>query len=404
VINDYKYPVALPAPALYGQFNHLDNTDVPLNALLKIGFKEVFEVAKAAEIISDRTRQIMEEQDDLPRPIISCACPAVVRLIRVEYAELIGNLLPLIPPVELAARMAVKKIMSERPEIRREDIGIIFITPCPAKITYMHTPLGISESEIDASLPIKEVYPLMLEFMPEIASKGEENIPELQSSGRMGMSWSSSGGEATALLTENYLAADGIENVLQVLDSLEEDRLGDLDFIELNACAGGCVGGVLTVENPYIAQTRIKKLRKFMPVSLNHFENGQGEIINNDTPIEYIDYVALQKLSDDYGEAMELMSKMKEIEESLPALDCGACGAPSCAAFAEDIIRGNARKSDCIILMRDRLSELTSDDERAHDFIPAPFRTGEPAGGNAAENDAEPKGVQILEQTDGRQR
>ncbi|MDR0596375.1 MAG: 4Fe-4S binding protein, partial [Clostridiales Family XIII bacterium] len=377
VINSYKYSVALPAPALYGQFNHLDSTDIALHALVAMGFDEVFEVAKAAEIVSDYTRQMMEELDDLPHPIISCACPAVVRLIRVEYPELIGNLHRLVPPVELAARMAVRKVMGEHPELAREDIGIVFITPCPAKVTYMRSPLGFDASEIDAAIAIKEIYPKLLEHMPGIAETYETSLPELQSAGRMGVSWCGSGGEATALLTDSYLAADGIENVVHVLDSLEEERLGDLDFIELNACAGGCVGGVLTVENPYIAHTRIQKLRKFMPVSLNHFDSGQEGMIKNDKQIEYVDYVAVQKLSDDYEEAMALLEQMKEIEESLPALDCGACGAPSCAAFAEDIIRGNAKKTDCIISMRDMLTELAEKEEMAESFIPRPFRTGE---------------------------
>ncbi|MDR0519554.1 MAG: 4Fe-4S binding protein [Clostridiales Family XIII bacterium] len=377
VIKRYRYSVALPAPALYGQFGNLESTDIVLNALVAIGFDEVFEVAKAAEIVSDYTRKIMEEEDNLPHPLISCACPAVVRLIRVEYPELIENLHRTVPPVELAARMAVRKVMDEHPELTRSDIGIVFITPCPAKVTYMRSPMGLDSSEIDAAVAMKEIYPKLLEHMPEIAETYETSLPELQSAGRMGVSWCGSGGEATALLTESYLAADGIENVVHVLDSLEEERLGDLDFIELNACAGGCVGGVLTVENPYIAHTRIQKLRKFMPVSLNHFECGQENLIKDDKPLDYVDYVAVQKLSEDYEEALSLLERMGEIEESLPGLDCGACGAPSCKAFAEDIIRGKAKQSDCIISMRDQLLQLAEKEGISESFIPRPFRTGE---------------------------
>ena len=43
--------------ALYGQFQHLDSVDIVLNGLLKIGFHKVYEVAKAAEMISDFERQ-----------------------------------------------------------------------------------------------------------------------------------------------------------------------------------------------------------------------------------------------------------------------------------------------------------------------------------------------------------
>ena len=67
--------------------------------------------------------------------------------------------------------------------------------------------------------------------------------------------------------TERHLAADGIENVIRVLSDLEDEKYPDLDFVELNACAGGCVGGVLQVENPYIAKAKMKHLRRTMPVS-----------------------------------------------------------------------------------------------------------------------------------------
>ena len=53
ILKNYQYCVALPEPALYGQFQHLDNVDIVLNGLLKMGFHKVWEVAKAAEMISD---------------------------------------------------------------------------------------------------------------------------------------------------------------------------------------------------------------------------------------------------------------------------------------------------------------------------------------------------------------
>ena len=33
----------------------------------------------------------------------------------------------------------------------------------------------------------------------------------------------------------------------------------------------------------------------------------------------------------------------------LPGIDCGACGAPNCRAFAEDVVRGVASRADCIV-------------------------------------------------------
>ena len=45
IINNYKYKIALPAPALYGQFDHMEDVDYILNGLKECGFDDVFEVA-----------------------------------------------------------------------------------------------------------------------------------------------------------------------------------------------------------------------------------------------------------------------------------------------------------------------------------------------------------------------
>ena len=71
-LQGFRYNVAIPAPALFGQFNGLDNLDYVLTGLKKIGFDSVFEVSRAAELVSEATRRLIKE-DNLKRPIISSA-------------------------------------------------------------------------------------------------------------------------------------------------------------------------------------------------------------------------------------------------------------------------------------------------------------------------------------------
>ena len=106
-IRNYKYTVALPAPSLYTQFNNLTNVDIVLNALLSMGFDDVFEVSAAAELVSEASRAYISEHRD-EAPFISTACPTIVRIIRVKYPTLIPRLLPLKPPVEVAAEEIVR--------------------------------------------------------------------------------------------------------------------------------------------------------------------------------------------------------------------------------------------------------------------------------------------------------
>ena len=110
VLKKYEYTVALPAPSLYSQFNNLDDVNIVLNALLLMGFNDVFEVSAAAEMVSEATREYISAHEE-KLPLISTACPSVVRLIRVRFPNLIPHMLPLNPPVEVAASLAVKKAL-----------------------------------------------------------------------------------------------------------------------------------------------------------------------------------------------------------------------------------------------------------------------------------------------------
>lgn len=360
----FKYKIALPAPALYGQFNNLDDTNYILTALKKIGFDDVYEVARGAEIVSDATRKWLKENGK-GKTIISSACPAVVRLIRVRYPKLIPNVLPMNPPMVEAAIQA-RKIAKEKTGLEDSDIGVFFITPCPAKITAIKNPICNEVSYINGAFSIKDIYPSLLKKMSR-----EEEPEDINNAGLIGVGWANSGGEAAGVLKERYLAADGIENVMQVLAEIENEKLPDLEFVELNACPGGCVGGPLTVENPYVAKARIQRLRKYLPVSKNRLET--DEIPDHMMWEKPLTATHSLKLADNVFDAMELMTKVYEIQALLPGLDCGTCGAPSCNAMAKDIAKGRAELTDCIFRMKEEISDETA----AEELIPAPFRDEE---------------------------
>ena len=367
-IIDYKYRIALPAPALYAQFQNLEDATPILRAIPMLGFDSVFEVASAAELVSEVTRRLMKEKT-LKKPVISSACPAVVRLIRVCFPDLLENLLPINPPVEEAARLAREHAVKET-GLRPKDIGVFFISPCPAKITSFKSPLGMEKSNVDGAVGINDIYPVLLKIM----EKGDKyNIPNAeQKSGIIGMSWAASGGEASGILNENALHADGIENCMKILEEVENGTLDSIDFIELNACQGGCVGGCLTSENPYIAKTRLRKLRKYAPVARNTIEvEGIPEHFLKESDIEPCDDV--MKLASNVTEAMTRMKRMNELLEVFPGLDCGTCGAPSCRALAEDIVRGLASEDDCVFRMKQNLAQMENSNE-FESLIPAPFR------------------------------
>ena len=348
----FKWKIALPAPTLYGQFDNLDDVNYVLNGLLKIGFDDVYEVSKAAEIVSAYTR-IYLQTEGVKKPAISSACPVILRLIALRFPSLEEHVIHMLPPMEMAARFAKEKALKEHPELSSEDIGVCFISPCPAKASYVKNGFAGYKSEVDTVVSISDVY---FQLIGEMSA--EDNIDELSESGRIGISWAKSGGEATAIFNEDYLAADGIENVIHVLDQVETGNIPPLEFIELNACTGGCVGGVLTMQNPFIARARLQSLRRYLPVSQNSLPAGTNYIPDCFLFEDMPEYDSITRLGGSIAESMRMMADIQNFKSTLPGIDCGACGAPTCRAFAEDVIKKTACPEDC------RLRDACTDKDR----------------------------------------
>lgn len=324
-IKNFKYKVALPTPSIYGQFNNLTDKNYVLTALKRIGFDAVYEVAAAAELVSRATVDYIKHEAKA-KPVISSACPAVLNLIQMRYEHLIPHLSPIMSPEQLAARLARKEAIAKG--YKREEIGIFLISPCAAHVLELKTH---DACDVNGVLSIKEVYFPLLAEMNKLTQATVENIG---TAGSLGVSWGSSTGEAHGLGFDNYLAADGMENVCAVLNELEHDKLYGLEFLELNACASGCVGGSLNIENPFLARTRIRQLRNSL-----HTVSSSEEVGNLSRDYKY-EPKNIFILDENRVNAMKKAMRIKQIYETLPHMDCGACGAPCCMAFAEDIVRG----------------------------------------------------------------
>ena len=71
-----------------------------------------------------------------------------------------------------------------------------------------------------------------------------------------------------------------------------------------------------------------------------------------------LEYRPINQLDDDRQVSIRMMADIQKIYDGLPCLDCGSCGAPTCRAFAEDIVKGEASENDCIVRMRETLENL----------------------------------------------
>ena len=340
-MDKFKWKIALPAPSLYGQFDNLEDVDYVLDGLIKIGFDDVFEVSAAAELVSAYTRLYLKTEG-VKKPAISSACPVVIRLIGLRFPSLTDNIIHMLPPMEIAAMLARKKAKREHPELTDEEIGVCFISPCPAKVSYVKNGFAGYKSQVDTVVSINDIY---FQLIAKMQPKAD--IKSLSNSGMIGIGWASTGGEATAIFNESYLAADGIENVIRVLDQVENGNIPPLEFSELNACSGGCVGGVMTMQNPFIAKARLQTLRRYLPVSQNFLSKEESYIPESYIFNEIPTYHPISRLSDSMAESMRMMADIQKLRDTLPGIDCGACGAPNCRAFAEDTVRNRSCGAKC---------------------------------------------------------
>lgn len=358
-INDYKYKVAIPAPAIIGQFKTRHSMDRILSAIKSLGFDEVVEVAYGAEIVG-RALKYEFHAKHYPKPLISSACPAVVKLIQVRFPELTKNICRLNSPMALTARL-IRKRLREQTNIKNSDVGIFFITPCAAKATMVNNPSSTEEdlyANIDGAIAIKDVYNDISSFLND-GAKADTNYNSTPEA----FSWALSGGESDYLKNKNVLHVDGIQNVINVLEEIECGKLDTIEFFEGLACIGGCVGGCLTVENNYVAKMYIQERAKnAKQTSILHMSEEYVKEVYNSGMMHIKERIVprpAEPLDQDINKAIEKMQEIEVLESHLPGLDCGSCGAPGCRALAEDIVTGKAREIDCVFVLKDRVLELS---------------------------------------------
>lgn len=348
-IKKFTFKVAMPAPSFYGQFKK--PVETVLSSLYALGFDYIYEVAGAADITSSYIRKYLKSIDS-KKPAISSSCPSLVRLIMLEFPSLTGNIIRINSPMEIAARL-VKKHLNKKLGISEKEIGAFFISPCAAKMTAVNNPLGTEKSSVDGVISMRDLAPFILK---STSNSGYE----IKSTSR-GIGWSISGGESKAAMIDNSLYVDGIHNCIDVLKEIELGRLNDVDFFEGLACPGGCIGGPLTVENLYVTKNRIKRLMDSIPS--HTYSCKISEPVDNNLFLMDKELISAKSLTldTDVGKAIEKLSAIDRIVPNLPGLDCGACGAPTCKALAEDIVRGWANEMDCIFLLKKKISLLAQE-------------------------------------------
>ena len=344
--SQFEYIAAIPSPVLYSQFNRdINPTDI-LNGLKAIGFDDAIDLTPSCESVSIAIQEYLNDNPK-ERPIISSFCPTVIRLIQVKYPGLAGLLLPVDSPMEISARDWKLQISDEK-GIKVEKIGAIYITPCPSKMRAIRQHPRKRMSFLDGAISIQDIYNPLLSALLKSERKNLDSDENMKYG--VGLAWAILGGQAKFLKAENSVAVGGINHVIHILDDIENGKIKDINYVECHACIEGCIGGSLTIENPYVSRSNTLHLLKIYGEEFSQNKSKiktlykKGYFSLNEKLTSY----PLQPLDRDLAEAIKKMKKKEEIFRELPQLDCGLCGSPTCMTFAEDVIRGKVPITDCI--------------------------------------------------------
>lgn len=350
-----KYPVLLLPSIFTAQFEEKIKEKTILSALYHLGFKHVFEVEKSVDFIKEEMQKTVNENNGF-KPIISTFCPAIVRLIQVKFPVLVQNLYLLKPPLDLTA-LYIRKLLTEEDNIPVKDIGIFYVTPCAAKIAAIKSPATEEESYVTGVINMNYLYNKVMRVIKQGEYKlCEDSRTHNHRLSKSSLNYTLTGGEVNLLKNGRNLAIDGIHNVSDFLEKLEDEDIQDIGYLELRACDESCAGGILCANNRFLTAERQRKRMQRSPDEIDAEDN---DLLN------YVDHLnehkrvlgeveprSMDKMDDNMAVAMQKMRKAFEINQNLPQVDCRICGYPSCKALSEAVVNGQAEIEQCVFVQR----------------------------------------------------
>jgi Na+-translocating ferredoxin:NAD+ oxidoreductase RNF subunit RnfB len=357
-ISRFEFKVAVPSPVLFGQFPTGITPAQIVDGLLALGFDDVWDYSVDINLVSRAIQQYVDQWTG-PTPLISISCPVVVRLVQVSYPAMVNQLIPIQLAREIAGREA-KRRYSARLGLREDQIAAIYITPCQAKTISILQPAEGVVSNLDGALGFHEVYNGVLACAS--LKKGNPiksaQCPIIRNAGLLRMHVSE--GIGRLVQQHRYLRVTGLSNTIQVFDDIEKGKLRNVGFLEAHSCWNGCAGGNLTVANVYVAGTTLRSLARTLP----EMDPATDAEIERRFPTEDFSLKApirpraVRGTAGNLKERVQMRRRAEEVVATLPGLDCGLCGAPTCRELARDVSMNDASKDDCVFLSKSRLQDL----------------------------------------------
>ena len=345
-LNQYPFNVAILPIAIYGMIKDLEDLNIVYQTLYDIGFDAVFDSSIVYECLGEKIESYVTSCKLSNMPYILTHCPSVVKLIQVKYSDLNHHLVPFDFPIEICAKL-IRKRYAKQLKMNPDEVGISYISECLANYMEIKQPIGKKESNINFVFLLSTIFKDILKHIENDPPQTLNHTVSLN-----GILCAKVGGIRRITQLIDCLSVDGMNQVVEILEKLDMGQLNHINVLECYACVGGCVGGTFTLENPFIAKSKINRLVKSVIPSDSLEKQMLKELSDTydwvfESELEHFD---ISKLDDDFFTSLVKLQQINDIYHQLPNIDCCACGSPSCRALAEDIVAGLKRLEDCIVL------------------------------------------------------
>ncbi len=300
-------------------------------ALGRLGFAEVKTTAPLEEALRAATLGVAggngsggAAEGKISAPVIVPVCPAVTNLIELRFPSLVGLLAPFDSPWEAV-------------EASRDGKPLACVVSCPGQRSVLAqvetATAGCDTTVVECLLPEAVRQPLMRELtgagtgglVSSAESRAVHAFPDAALAADAGLQHD-----------DGLLVVSGIRHVMTVLEELENGLLEDVTALEAYACEGGCFGSPLLAEDHHVAHRRWSRGR----AAVDAAEAAGGAGRHPSATSRRRAHAARPgiRLDPDMGRAIQKLGRLQALTRSLPGRDCGACGAPTCAALAEDVV------------------------------------------------------------------
>lgn len=356
-LKGFTYRVGIVPSVFFAQFPDTFSEQQICSALYESGFTHLYLSETGVDILDKIGAPEMEHE----LPLISNFCPSVQRLIQIRFPLLLDNMSRVRPPAQMVALFARAELGAQT-----DSLGIFYLTPCAAKIAQIKTEGSEDNSLFQGVINFDTAYNRVRTFLEKHKHQKSVGKPDALSfpvCTRKASQWSMVKGQSNNRSGRN-LSVDEVHNVIEFLDQMEQEVENNLEFLELDACAEGCPGGILTVRNRFLTSERLRHwsmtLPKELPPSLIKRITDQSDFLAKNLYLEAPQAKGAMKLDQDIGKALYKLEKVQQILAVLPGIDCGLCGSPTCRALAQDIAKSEASIRQCVVLKLKDPKELNA--------------------------------------------